>query len=206
MKNTLFLDKIAKGYAKSKIMDIKSYERKLEKTQEYLSKNMRLLEVGCGTGMTACLHAPHVKHVHATDISPAMVEIAKNRAMTDNIANISFEVCSTSTLSVEDESQDVILAMSLLHLIENPTDALGELRKKLKPGGLFISSTICLGDKMKLLRFILPLMRLVGFAPDIVHFFEKDKLLDIIQRQGFSIEYKWQPSEKAALFIIARKH
>jgi cyclopropane fatty-acyl-phospholipid synthase-like methyltransferase len=41
---------------------------------------MELLEFGCGTGGTAIIHAPHVKHIRAIDISPRMIEIAKSRA------------------------------------------------------------------------------------------------------------------------------
>ena len=41
---------------------------------------MNVLEIGCGTGMTAVIHSPFVNHYHATDISSGMIEIAKKQS------------------------------------------------------------------------------------------------------------------------------
>ena len=165
MNSSKFWDKIAPRYAKDKIKDFESYERKLKISQEYFSKEMNVLEIGCGTGMTAVIHSPFVNHYHATDISSGMIEIAKNRAKENQIENISFEVSDISNLSAKDDSKDAVLAMSVLHLLENTNKNIQTIHKKLKTGGLFISSTICLGDKMKYLKAIIPLMRLIGYAP-----------------------------------------
>lgn len=205
MNNHKFWDKIAKKYEKSKIQDMASYEIKLKKTQEYFTKEMFVTEVACGTGMTAVIHAPYVKSIVATDISPAMIEIAKRRAEQAGITNISFEVSDILSLSIDDESQDIILAMSIFHLLENPEECIQALYKKLKPGGLLISSTICLGDKMNFLKPLVILMRLVGYAPSIVHFFKRDQLVAMIENSSFVIEHEWQPSPKKAVFIIAKK-
>lgn len=64
-----FWDKAASGYAKSAIKDEKSYHKKLAVTQAYLRPDWSVFEFGCGTGTTAILHAPHVRHILATDIS-----------------------------------------------------------------------------------------------------------------------------------------
>ena len=119
MNSSKFWDKIAPRYAKDKIKDFESYERKLKITQEHFSKEMNVLEIGCGTGMTAVIHSPFVNHYHATDISSGMIEIAKNRAKENQIDNISFEVSDISNLSAKDDSMDAVLAMSVLHLLEN---------------------------------------------------------------------------------------
>jgi ubiquinone/menaquinone biosynthesis C-methylase UbiE len=172
-KDQSFWDKVAPSYVKSNIKDAISYEQKLKKTQEYLTKDMSIMEVACGTGMTAIKHAPFVKHVHATDISPAMIKFAQDRAAEESVYNISFEVSDINSLSIVDESQDAILAMSILHLLSDPSQGLQTLYKKLKPGGILISSTICLGDKLNFLKLIIPLMRLVGYAPSVVRFLKK---------------------------------
>ena len=205
MSSSKFWDKIAPGYAKSRIKDIESYERKLKITQEHLTRNMNVLEIGCGTGMTAVKHSPFVNHYHATDISSAMIEIAKNRAKENQIENISFEVNDILNLSVKNNSKDAVLAMSVLHLLDNVHDGIDEIGKKLKSGALFISSTACLGDKMQFLKVLLPFMRLVGYAPSKVHFLKKKELLTVIEANNFSIIHEWQPSQTKACFIIARK-
>ena len=205
MNSSKFWDKIAPRYVKDKIKDFESYERKLKITQEHFSKEMNVLEIGCGTGMTAVIHSPFVNHYHATDISSGMIEIAKNRAKENQIENISFEVSDISNLSAKDDSQDAVLAMSVLHLLESTNKGIQTIHKKLKTGGLFISSTMCLGDKMKYLKVIIPLMRLIGYAPPTVNFFTKNELLAAIEANNFSILHEWQPSQTKACFIIAKK-
>ena len=57
-----FWDRMAKGYAKSPVKDQAAYEKKLEITRGCFPPDAEVLEFGCGTGSTALLHAPHVKH------------------------------------------------------------------------------------------------------------------------------------------------
>ena len=200
-----FWDKMADRFVRGEIKDKESYEKKLSITQQYFSNDMHVMEVGCGSGMTAIYHAPHVKHIHATDISPVMIEIAKENAQKAAVSNMSFECSDVASLTVDDASQDAVLAMSILHLLKDPSAGMLVLHSKLKPGGLFVSSTICLGDEMNFLKPILPIMRLFNYAPSVVHFFRKETLLESIEAAGFSIEYEWQPSPKKAAFVIARK-
>ena len=75
-----FWDRIAEKYARRPVADEATYERKLAVTREYLTLESVVLELGCGTGSTAIAHAPFVKQVDATDLSPAMIGIAKRKA------------------------------------------------------------------------------------------------------------------------------
>jgi len=125
-----------------------SYEKKLKKTQSYFNKNMNVLEIGYGTGMTGVLHAPFVKEYVATDISSQMVDLTRKRAFEASVKNMKFEVNSYNNLSIPDGSMDAVLAMSLLHLVLTPDDCLRMIHKELRKDGMFISSTMCLGDKI----------------------------------------------------------
>ena len=87
-----FWDKIANRYAKSPIKDEAAYQRKLEVTREYFTPDAVVFEFGCGTGSTALAHAPFVKQILATDISPRMIEIAKQKANAADITNVTFAV------------------------------------------------------------------------------------------------------------------
>ena len=149
-----FWDKAAPQYAQDKIKDMVSYEKKLKKTQSYFNKNMHVLEIGCGTGMTGVLHAPFVKEYVTADISSQMVDLARKRAFEASVKNMKFEVNSYNNLSIPDGSMDALLAMSLLHLVQMPDDCLRMIHKKLRKDGLFISSTMCLGDKMNFLQVV----------------------------------------------------
>ena len=75
-----FWEKIADQYSKESIADEAAYQKKLQVTQEYLKPHMEVLEFGCGTGSTAIIHAPYVKHIRAIDFSSNMIEIARRKA------------------------------------------------------------------------------------------------------------------------------
>ena len=75
-----FWDKIAERYSKQPIADEAAYQKKLKVTQEYFQPDLEVLEFGCGTGSTAIIHAPYVKHIRAIDISSNMIDIAQDKA------------------------------------------------------------------------------------------------------------------------------
>lgn len=57
-----FWNGTARKYAASQIGDMAGYERTLARTRSYLHPDDRVLEIGCGTGTTALIHAPNVTH------------------------------------------------------------------------------------------------------------------------------------------------
>ena len=64
---TQFWDKIAEKYSQQPIADEAAYQKKLAVTRDYFRPDMEVLEIGCGTGSTAILHAPYVKHIIKID-------------------------------------------------------------------------------------------------------------------------------------------
>ena len=199
-----FWDKIAERYAKQPIEDEEAYQHKLKVTRELLRPEMNVLEFGCGTGGTAILHSPHVKHIHAIDISSKMLEFADANLKENGISNVTFECASIESFEAPDQEFDVVLGLSILHLLEDKQAAISKVNKLLKPGGVFISSTTCAGDTMKFLKFIVPVGRLLGLLPLLKIFTVKD-LENSITDAGFEIEYQWQPAKGKAVFIVARK-
>lgn len=91
-KQSKIWDRFADGYAKKPIDDEAAYQRKLEVTRKLLQPDMDVLEFGCGTGGTAILHAPYVKHVHAIDISAKMLEHANSKLAESAVTNVSLNV------------------------------------------------------------------------------------------------------------------
>ena len=198
-----FWDRIAERYAKKPVGDEAAYQKKLAVTREYFRPDMGVLEIGCGTGSTAIAHAPYVAHIRATDISEKMVEIAKGKAAAARVQNVTFEALAAQDLDVARESVDAVLALSLLHLLEDKEAVIGRIHDMLRPGGLFVSNTVCLGDSMKWFRFVGPIGRWLGVFP-LVRVFTRKELEESLASAGFEIEYEWQP-DKRVVFIIARK-
>ena len=194
----------AKRYAKQKVADEASYQTKLKLTQEHLKPHMEVLEFGCGTGTTALIHAPFVSRIRAIDGSHNMVNIAKAKAEKNNIGNVTFEQATIEDLEIADETYDVVMGHSILHLLEDKEAVVGNVFRLLKPGGLFISSTTCLGSGNFVLKGVLALGQFIGLLP-LVKFFGVDELVKCLTDAGFSIDYQWQPGKGKAVFIIASK-
>ena len=203
-QSAAFWDRIAARYAKQPIADEASYEKKLQVTREYLRPDMEVLEFGCGTGSTAILHAPFVKHIQAIDISAKMIEIAKGKAAAQRVENVTFAHSSIDEFADAHQAFDAVLGFSILHLLEDRTVVIAKVYELLKPGGVFISSTMCLGDNMKFIKLIAPVGKLLGLMP-LVKVFTTDALHRELADAGFVIDYQWQPGKGKGLFIVAKK-
>lgn len=199
-----FWDKIADKYYNDPIPDDAVYQTKLDATQALFRPDMDVLEIGCGTGGTALKHAPHVRHIRAIDFSEGMLAKAREQASAAGITNVSFERADIVEMPVEAERYDVILAMSVLHLLDDPDAAIRKIHAMLKPDGYFISSTACLRSMLPGIRFIVPLGRAFGLLP-LLNAMTVDGLVGKIKAAGFAIEHQWHPSRGKALFVIARK-
>ena len=202
--NTVFWDWIANRYSKQTVGDDASYRKKLTVSQQYFDTESRVLEFGCGTGSTAIHHAPAVGHIHATDISSKMLAIAEAKAKTAALKNISFEQTSLPELNSPNESWDAILAMSILHLVDNKEAEIERVFELLKPGGVFISSTICIGDGGIGFKLLAPIFKWIPLLPAI-SVFSQQQLISSIESAGFTTEYNWQPGNDKAVFVVARK-
>lgn len=199
-----FWDRHAKGYAKRPVADEAAYRRKLQVTRAYFRPDMELMELGCGTGSTAIVHAPHVKHIRALDVSAKMLEIARRKAAAAGIENIAFEQAAIDDFSAPDESFDMVLGLSILHLVEDKEAVIAKVHRLLKPGGLFVSSTVCLGETMAFFKLIGPIGKAIGLLP-LVKVFKVAELVESLTAAGFAIDHQWQPGKGKAVFIVAKK-
>lgn len=200
-----FWDKVAVRYARQPVADEASYRKKLEATRSYLRSDMDVLEFGCGTGSTAIAHAPYVKSIRAIDVSSKMLEIARAKAEDAGLHNVIFEQADIDTFSAPDASFDVVMGHSILHLVDDRDGVIAKVHRMLKPGGVFVSSTACLGDSQNYLKLVLPIARFVGYAPQHVAFFTRKQLLDSLVGAGFEIDHDWQPGRNKAVFVVAKK-
>lgn len=201
-----FWDRTADRYAASPIADEAAYQTKVAATQRLLRPDMEIFEFGCGTGSTAFLHAPHVRHIRAVDFSARMVEIARTKAEKAGIDNVSFEQGAIETIDLAPQSLDMVLALSVLHLLQDKEAAIAKVFAALKPGGYFVSSTACVREMVPALALLTPITNRLnlGFLP-YLDAMTPAQLRCAIEAEGFAVEHQWQPSKKAAVFIIARK-
>ncbi len=203
-KSKKFWDRLSKNYDKpdniAKVAEYKS----IEYINKYLKSSDIILDFGCATGTAACLIADKVKEVHGIDISPKMIKIAKERAIERRIENINFSQSTIFDERCKNDSFDVVLALSILHLLEDTEKIMQRIYHLLKPGGFFISLTPCLGEKT-FLRTLLLLVHKIGILPYIKCFkiYELDK--SITESNLQIIENKCIDNNPLEYLIIAKK-
>jgi ubiquinone/menaquinone biosynthesis C-methylase UbiE len=106
-----------------------------------LAPGLRVLDIATGTGLAAEAAAEAVGpsgHVIATDISPAMVERARERL--GGLPNVSFAVEDGQRLTLPDGGFDAVLCNMGLMYFPDPTRGLSEFRRVLRPGGRAVVS------------------------------------------------------------------
>lgn len=103
----------------------------------------RVLDVATGLGGMALDAAEAVGpegEVHATDLSPAMIAIAKERAAETEVDNVTFEVADAETMELAEASFDAAICSFSIGFFPDRAAALGRIRAALRPGGRFATS------------------------------------------------------------------
>jgi len=203
-KSEKFWDKAANTYDQEENKDEQTHNKIIERTKEYLKISDIILDYGCGTGRISNEIAGNVKLIHAIDISANMIEIAKQKADGRGIENIDYAHATLFDERYERGSYDVILVFYILHLLEDTPKVMQRINELLKPGGLIISATPCMGEK-PFLSSLLSLVSKIGLVPSI-RSFRISELQDSIASGNFEIvetEYLVQSSQQ--YFMVAKK-
>lgn len=201
-----FWDGTAEKYAKQPIANQQAYEVKLDLTREYFAPESQVLEFGCGTGSTAILHAPYVKHIDAIDVSSEMIRIAKDKLAPAGVENVTFRVADMDGFQAAPESYDAVLGLNILHLLDDRMAAMREVYKALKPGAHFVTSTACLREKwlFTLIDPLFPLMHALGQWPKVYRISAK-RLQKDMEEIGFRTVHYWQPDNGIGVFMVGQK-
>ncbi len=199
-----FWDRIARKYAAGPINDAESYAAGLARTLEFLDEDDRVLEVGCGTGMTALKLASGLGHITATDFAPNMIAIANERLARAPRPNVTFRVADAGD-RIDGAPFNGVLAYNILHLVPNLNQTLASLWDQLEPGGIFVSKSVCLKGKGWYLKPMIRLMQTLGKAPH-VRFLTESELKANISAQGFGIiEDGIMGRKRMSYFVVAQK-
>ncbi|WP_069649942.1 class I SAM-dependent methyltransferase [Caloranaerobacter ferrireducens] len=123
------------------------FERTKDIISRYLSKEKLVIyDIGGGAGTYSRWLAKLGHEVHLFDLSPKLVEIAKEKSKNENENNIyKIEVADARRINRPDESADIVLLMGpLYHLTERKERllALKEAKRVLKEEGIVIIAAI----------------------------------------------------------------
>lgn len=101
-------------------------------------KNLRILDVGTGTGFFAILLSQAGHQVEGVDLTPAMLSEAQEVAAQRGLS-IVFREMDAQVLDYPDESFDVVLSRNLTWTLPEPEKAYREWHRVLKPGGMLLN-------------------------------------------------------------------
>lgn len=164
-KNKTFWDRFAFAYDAAESLNKKTYRDMLSNIAMLTPDNAEVLECAAGTGAISVAVAPKAKSVLCTDLSVPMLEKAKQKAKSMGFANITFAERNLLALPESDGSFDVVIAANVIHLLDKPHDALEELWRVTKPGGLLIIPTFLTHGSKKGFSFLIKCYKLLGFRP-----------------------------------------
>jgi ubiquinone/menaquinone biosynthesis C-methylase UbiE len=123
-------------------------ERMIELAE--VEPGQRVLDIATGIGEPALLAASRVGpagRVVATDLSPQMLEIARERATALGLANVEFMEADAGRLDFPDGSFDAILCRWGVTSLPNPPDTLVAIRRMLVTNGAFATAVWETGSK-----------------------------------------------------------
>ncbi len=106
-----------------------------------------VLDVACGPGLISTAIARHARHVTGIDITPAMIEEARQRQISLDLTNMSWQIGDITRLPMADAQFSRVVTRYSFHHFLDPQSALREMARVCQPGGwctvidVFMSST-----------------------------------------------------------------
>jgi ubiquinone/menaquinone biosynthesis C-methylase UbiE len=95
----------------------------------------KLLDVACGGGIVVCAFAPHVKHATGIDMTPAMLDRARQHAADTGVANVTWDRGDVMSLPYADGAFDIVVTRFSMHHFPDPLGVLREMVRVCAPGG-----------------------------------------------------------------------
>ncbi len=149
-----------------------------------LKKGEIVLDLGSGAGFDCFLAARRVGKkgkVIGVDMTPEMLEKARENAEKGNYANVEFRLGEIENLPVVDNSVDVIISNCVINLSPDKSRVFQEAFRVLKPGGRLMVSDLVLVKELP--DFIKTSVRAyIGCLSGAIM---KDKYTDAIKKAGF---------------------
>jgi len=96
------------------------------------------LDIATGGGHTALAVAPLVAQVTVSDLTPRMLEKAREFLLAQGITNAQFQVADAEQLPFPTEAFDRVTCRIAAHHFPNVEQAVQEVVRVLKPGGLYL--------------------------------------------------------------------
>jgi SAM-dependent methyltransferase len=175
-----------------------------------LKKGETILDLGSGAGFDCFLAANKVGRrgkVIGVDMTPEMVDKAKENARKGKYRNVEFRLGDIETLPVADNSVDAVISNCVINLSPDKKRVFQEAFRALKPGGrLMVSDTVWLKEPPDFIK-----NSVEAYVGCVSGAMLRDEYIEIIKKAGFqdvriidetSFSIEWvanDPSVKAVI-------
>lgn len=108
-----------------------------------ISAQDHVLDIGCGTGQTTrdAARAASSGSALGVDLSPAMLDYARDAAVREGVRNVRFEQADAQIHPFTAEAYDVAISRSGAMFFGDPVAAFTNIARALRPGGRLVLST-----------------------------------------------------------------
>ena len=142
----MFWDRVAGVYDLFvNVVNRKTHQALRSIVADLIQPEDRVLECACGTGLLTEVIAGKCKAMTATDFAPKMLKRAKKNCAA--FGNITFRPADITALDWPDGAFDKVVAGNVIHLLDEPMKALGELNRVCRDGGQLIIPTYMNKDR-----------------------------------------------------------
>ena len=112
-----------------------------------VSNTSTVLDVACGPGLVACEFAMKAKHVTGIDITPAMIQKAKQLQKEKQLSNVIWDIGDVLPLSYGDNCFSIVMTRYSFHHFMDPEAVLTEMIRVCMPGGKVLVADPVLPDE-----------------------------------------------------------
>ena len=99
-----------------------------------------VLDVACGPGLVVAAFAKACRHVTGIDLTPAMIDKAREHATTSNVTNVAWHIGNVLPLPFPDRSFSVVVSRFAFHHFPDPFAVLREMvRVAERPGRIVVA-------------------------------------------------------------------
>ena len=129
----------------------------------------RVLEVGVGTGINACLY-PRNCSVTGIDLSAPMLEKARERFARKGVSNVRLHKMDAAALKFADDTFDIVYAPYVISVVPDPIAVVHEMIRVCRPGGRVVFLNHFRSENpvlARLERAIAPFAVHIGFKSDL---------------------------------------
>jgi SAM-dependent methyltransferase len=175
----------AGGFADHDFLINEVAERLVDRLDDFSRPFADIAVLGSHSGQIGALLAsrPHARHIVQSDLSPVMAAAARAHAGVPSVA------ADEEFLPWADQSFDLLISNLVLHGVNDLPGALAQIRRTLRPDGVFLASMFG-GETLHELREVMMAAEIEmvgGASPRVSPMADVRALGNLLQRAGFAL-------------------